>query len=384
MLLRELVEVSTQVSATSKRTAKLALISALLKRAVPAEVPVAVAYLSGELRQRKTNVGYATILAATPSSASEASTLTLLDVDDTFERITNVKAGTGSSRERERLLRDLLVQATDAERDFITRLVVGELRQGALEGIMLDAVARAAEIPLAEIRRAHMMCGNLGVVAEAAFSGGTQALGAFGIEIFRPLSPMLAQSADTVADALERLGNAALEYKLDGARIQVHKRADDVRIYSRNLNEVTDAVPELVDVVRALAARELVLDGEVIAMKPDGRPHDFQMTMKRFGSRRDIAKLQAELPVRPYFFDCLYKDGETLIDHPAADRFSALRDAVGEEWVTSRIVTDDVDKAQPFLQAALTAGHEGLVAKALDAPYEAGRRGASWIKIKVA
>jgi DNA ligase 1 len=384
MLLRELVEVSTQVSATSKRTAKLALISTLLKHVAPAEVPVAVAYLSGELRQRKTNVGYATILAATPSSAAEASTLTLLDVDDAFERITNVKAGTGSNRERERLLRELLARATVPEREFITRLVVGELRQGALEGIMLDALARAAEISLVEIRRAHMMCGNLGVVAEAAFSGGAQALAAFGIELFRPLSPMLAQSADTVAEALERLGNAALEYKLDGARIQVHKRDDEVRIYSRNLNEVTDAVPELVDVVRALHARELVLDGEVIAMKPDGRPHDFQMTMKRFGSRRDIAKLQAELPVRPYFFDCLYRDGTTLIDHPAAERFEVLREAVGNALLTSRMVTGDADIAQPFLQASLQAGHEGLVAKALDAPYQAGRRGASWIKIKVA
>ena len=384
MLLSELVEVSSHVSATSKRTAKLALISELLKRAAPAEVPLAVAYLSGELRQRKTNVGYATIAAVAPSSFAEASTLTLLDVDNAFEQITNVKAGTGSSRERERLLRELFARATDVERDFITRLVVGELRQGALEGIMLDAVARAADIPLAEVRRAHMMCGNLGVVAEAAFSGGTEALGAFGIELFRPLSPMLAQSADTVADALERLGNAALEFKLDGARIQVHKRADDVRIYSRNLNEVTDAVPELVDVVRALPARELVLDGEVIAMKPDGGPHDFQMTMKRFGSRRDVAKLQAELPVRPYFFDCLYRDGATLIDHPAAERFEALREAVGDALLTSRIVTSDAGTAQPFLQAALSAGHEGLVAKALDAPYEAGRRGASWIKIKVA
>jgi DNA ligase 1 len=281
MLLRELVDVSARVSATSKRTAKLALISELLQRASTAEVPVAVAYLSGELRQRKTNVGYATIVAATPPSTSEASTLMLLDVDEAFEQITNVKAGTGSSRERERLLRELFAHATDEERDFITRLVVGELRQGALEGITLDAVARAAGIPLADVRRAHMMCGNLGMVAEAAFAGGAQALGAFGIELFRPLSPMLAQSADTVADALDRLGNAALEFKLDGARIQVHKRADDVRIYSRNLNEVTDAVPELVDVVRALPAYELVLDGEVIAMKPDGRPHDFQMTMKR-------------------------------------------------------------------------------------------------------
>ena len=384
MLLHDLVETSRNVAATSKRTAKLQLISDMLKRAESEEVPVAVAFLSGELRQRKTNVGYATIHAAVPQSAPDAPTLMVRDVDSAFEQIANVKPGSGSNRERERLLRELLARATASERDFITRLVVGELRQGALEGIMLDAVARAAGISAPDVRRAHMMCGDLTVVAEVAMSRGAAALAEFGIQLFRPLQPMLAQSAENVAEALERLGTAALEHKLDGARIQVHKQHDDVRIYSRNLNEVTAAVPEIVDVVRAFPARELVLDGEVIAMKQGGRPHDFQMTMKRFGSRLDIAKLQVSLPVRAFFFDCLYKDGVTLIDHPAAERFAALRAAVGEDAITPRIVTDDVDTAQSFLKDALTAGHEGLVSKALDAPYEAGRRGASWIKIKVA
>jgi DNA ligase 1 len=384
MLLKELIETSQHVAATSSRTTKISRIAELLKHAAPAEVPVVVAFLSGELRQRKTNVGWATMQSAIAGSTPDESTLSILDVDDTFERIANVQTGTGSSRERERLLRELLARATAHEREFIMRLVVGELRQGALEGIMLDAVARAAGIPAADVRRAHMLSGNLTIVADAALQGGAPALASFGIQLFRPLQPMLAQSADDVNDALQRLGTAALEYKLDGARIQVHRQDAEVRIYSRNLNDVTDAVPELVDVVRGLRARELVLDGEVIAIKADGRPHDFQMTMKRFGSRRDVARLRAELPVRPFFFDCLYMDGRTLIDLPAADRFSALYHAVGEEWLAPRTVTDDVDRAQSFLQASLNAGHEGLVAKALDAPYEAGRRGASWIKIKVA
>ena len=384
LALTDIVDVSDRIAATSKRTAKLAETAALLKRAAPEEVPVAVAYLSGELRQRKTNVGYATIHAASSSSAPTEPTLTLLDVDNVFEQIANVQPGSGSNRAREALLRDLLSRATAEERSFIARLIVGELRQGALEGLMLDAVARAAGLPAADIRRAHMLCGSLTVVADAALRGGAPALATFGIQLFRPLQPMLAQSADNVSEAMARIGITALEYKLDGARMQVHRRDDEVRIYSRNLNDVTDAVPELVDVVRTIRAREIVLDGEMIAIKPDGRPHDFQMTMKRFGSRRDIAKLQQDLPVRAFFFDCLYLDGETLIDHPAAERFDAMREAVGEELIAPRIVTGDVAEAESFLRNALNAGHEGLVAKGLDAPYEAGRRGASWIKIKVA
>jgi DNA ligase-1 len=195
---------------------------------------------------------------------------------------------------------------------------------------------------------------------------------------------MLAQTASDVSDALERLGTAAFEHKLDGARIQVHKRDDEIRIYSRRLNDVSDAVPEVVATVRSFAAAELVLDGEVIALKPDGRPHDFQMTMKRFGSRRDVAKLQRELPLQPFFFDCIYSNGDTLIDHAAADRFRALSEAVPERYRVARNIIGDVTNAQSFMLAARAAGHEGLVAKALHAPYEAGRRGNSWLKIKAA
>jgi DNA ligase-1 len=383
MLLAELVDVSRNVAATSKRTAKIAQISAVLRQMQPAEVPIGVAYLSGDIRQRKIGVGYAAIRDAQPDAPAAQPSLQLIDVDAALESIASVAAGAGSNRERQRLLRELFGRATTDEQQFLAHLIFGELRQGALEGIMLDAVARAADIPAADIRRAHMLSGSLPAVAQAAFTGGSSALAGFGVQLFRPLQPMLAQSATDVADALARLGHAAFEYKLDGARIQVHKSNDEVRIYSRRLNEVTDAIPELVAAVQALPARELVLDGEAIAMQANGRPHDFQMTMKRFGRRLDIAKLQVELPMRAFFFDCLYLDGESLLDHKASDRFAALADAV-PELVVTRLVTADVDAAQAFMKDALAAGHEGVVAKALDAPYEAGRRGASWVKVKSA
>jgi DNA ligase 1 len=384
VLLIELVETSRRVTATSSRTAKITLLGEALRSLQPAEVPIGVAYLSGEIRQRKIGIGYAAIRDAQPGTSADQPTLQLLEVDAALEHIANVPAGAGSNRERLRLLRELLARATSDEQSFIAHLLFGELRQGALEGVMLDAVARAAQIPAPEIRRAYMLSGSLPAVAHAALTGGRNALSAFGVQLFRPLQPMLAQSASDVADALARLGEAAFEHKLDGARIQVHKSGDEVRIYSRRLNEVTEAAPELVSVVRGLAARELVLDGEAIVLQANGRPHDFQTTMKRFGRRLDVAKLQVELPMRAFFFDCLYRDGESLLDHSAADRFAALTDAIGPDLGVPRRVTRDEHAARAFMQSSLSAGHEGVVAKALDAPYEAGRRGASWLKIKSA
>ncbi|HEY0671148.1 MAG TPA: ATP-dependent DNA ligase [Longimicrobiales bacterium] len=384
VLLHDLVEVSRRVAATSSRTAKIAELSAALRQMHPAEVPIGVAYLSGDIRQRKIGIGFAAVRDARPDVSADRPSLELIDVDSALENIASVPTGTGSNRERLRLLRELLARGTDQEQHFLARLIFGELRQGALEGIMLDAVARAADIPSADIRRAHMLSGSLPAVAQAALGGGRSSLTAFGVQLFRPLQPMLAQSATDVADALTRLGQAALEYKLDGARIQVHKADDEVRIYSRRLNEVTDAVPELVHAIRALPAHELVLDGEAIALQSNGRPHDFQTTMKRFGRRLDIAKLQAELPMRACFFDCLYRDGVTLLDHPASERFAELQGALGMPLVVPRLVTADLEQAQAFMREALSAGHEGVVAKALDTPYEAGRRGAGWLKVKSA
>lgn len=381
MLLNDLVTTSAEVAATSKRLQKLKSLSELLKRADADEVAIAVSYLSGELRQRKIGIGYAAIRDAQPSASAESPQLTLHEVDDTFEKIAGV-SGAGSTKERLRLLSDLFSRATLEERDFLSRLVFGELRQGANEGLMLDAVARAADIPIAEIRRAHMLSGSLPTVAHAALSGAP--LSAFGIELFRPLQPMLASSAESVDEVLQTLGTAAFEYKLDGARIQVHKKDDEVRIYSRRLNEVTEALPDIVEIVQGFNARELVLDGEVIALQSDGRPHDFQVTMKRFGSRRDVDTLRMETPLTPFFFDCLYFDGATLIDQTGAERFNALTRAVPADMITTRCETSDVAEAEAFMRASLNAGHEGVVAKDLNSPYEAGRRGAGWIKVKAA
>jgi ATP-dependent DNA ligase I len=268
------------------------------------------------------------------------------------------------------------------EQDFLGRLIFGELRQGALEGIMVDAIARAAKVPLAAVRRAHLMAGDLIAVATAALTTGEAALGEFGVQLFRPLQPMLAQSAEDVTDALAQLGRGAFEYKLDGARIQVHKQGSDVRIYSRTLHDVTASVPELVEAVQALPARELVLDGEAIALRADGSPQPFQTTMRRFGRKLDVERLRNELPLRPFFFDALQLDGETLIDRPGSERFSALSSAAPEALLVPRRIIEDAADAEAFLERARAAGHEGLVAKALAAPYDAGRRGSSWLKVK--
>jgi DNA ligase-1 len=259
---------------------------------------------------------------------------------------------------------------------------VGELRQGALEGVMLDALAMAADLPAADVRRAVTFAGGIGPVARAAFEGGASALTRFSIRVMQPVLPMLAQAAQDVESALAQLGAAILEWKLDGARVQVHKQGDEVRVFTRNLNDVTGAVPEVLDVVRAASARSLILDGEAIALRSDGRPHPFQLTMRRFGRKLDVQALRSELPLSVFFFDCLYLDGAPLVDRPASARHDLLRSALPAHAVTPSLVTNKTEKAQAFYESALAQGHEGVMAKALDAVYEAGRRGAGWLKVK--
>ncbi|MDL1862292.1 ATP-dependent DNA ligase, partial [Betaproteobacteria bacterium PRO7] len=266
--------------------------------------------------------------------------------------------------------------------DFLVRLLVGELRQGALEGVMIEAIAAAAGVALAAVRRAAMFAGDLGAVARAALTEGAAGLARFAIELQRPVQPMLAQPAEDIADALARLGTAALEWKLDGARVQVHKAGDDVRVFTRNLNEVTAAVPEIVEAVRAAPARELILDGEAIALAAGGAPQPFQVTMRRFGRKLDVDALRAELPLAAFFFDVLRRDGDSLVERPARERFAALAEALPSALVVPRLVTSDASAAQAFYAEALARGHEGVMAKALDAPYEAGSRGAAWLKVK--
>jgi DNA ligase-1 len=378
----DLVETSLAVGRTGSRLEKVGALAALLRRLDPEEVGIAVSFLSGVPVQGRIGLGWA-LLRRAESPPAGAATLTLHDVDAAFAALA-ATTGSGSGAKRERLLRDLLARATKEEQEFLTRLIFGELRQGALEGVLTDTVARAAGIPAGVVRRAAMMSGDLALVAREALAGGEEALGRFTLVLMRPIDPMLADAADTVDAALARLGRAAFEWKLDGARIQVHKDGGEVRVFSRNLRDVTAAAPEVVTAVQGLAADRAVLDGEVIALRPDGTPHPFQVTMRRFGRRLDVERTRAELPLTPFFFDCLLRDGEPLIDRPQHERFGALCELAPAASIVPHAVTGSASEAQSFLDAALARGHEGVVAKALDAPYAAGRRGQAWLKIKSA
>jgi len=378
--LAELVTASQRVGATASRLKKVAELAALLRRLQPEEIEIAVAYLSGETRQGKLGIGYAT-LAAARSGGARSGSLELRAVDDALDALGKT-TGKGSAAERARKLGELFARATRSEQDFLVRLLVGELRQGALEGVMLDAIAQAAELPAADVRRAAMYAGGLPAVARAALVDGASGLAKFSIRLLQPVQPMLAQPAEDVTDALEQLGTAAVDWKLDGARVQVHKAGSEVRVFTRNLNDVTAAVPEIVAAVRPLPARELILDGEAIALAPGGAPQPFQVTMRRFGRKLDVDAVRRELPLSVFFFDVLRRDAEDLVDRPARDRLEALADALPKPLVIPRIVTADLAAAEGFFKDAIRRGHEGVVAKSLESPYEAGRRGASWLKVK--
>jgi DNA ligase-1 len=378
--LADLVRTSAQVAGSASRLAKTRLIADFLRTLEPDEVEIALPYLSGDTRQGKLALGYATLQPALGSPAA-APTLTLQDVDRAFSELKSTR-GKGSARERAEALKSLLGRATADEQDFLLRLIVGELRQGALEGVMLDALALAADLPASEVRRAATFAGGMPAVAKAALAGGATALTQFSVRLMQPVLPMLAQPAADVETALAQLGSAILEWKLDGARVQVHKAGDEVRVFTRNLNDVTPVVPEIVASVRAAAAHSLILDGEAIALRADGRPHPFQLTMRRFGRKLDVEALRRELPLSVFFFDCLYRDGTPLVDRPASERHDLLRAALPPQAVTPSVVTSDLEKAKAFYEGALAQGHEGIMAKAMDAAYEAGRRGAGWLKVK--
>jgi DNA ligase-1 len=383
MFLADLVKTSSLVTQTSSRLKKIEHLTDCLRRLARHEIEIGVAYLSGDLRQGRIGIGPSVLSAAMSASSAESPGLTLTQVDEAFERIAGT-TGTGSAAERTRLLAGLLARATHDEQQFLARLVLGELRQGALEGVMVEAIARASAVPAREIRTAAMVAGDLIAVARAALGEGPSGLDRFSIEVLRPVQPMLAQSTDNVDDAMEHLSTAALEYKMDGARVQVHKAGDDVRVFSRRLNDVTAAVPEIVQVVRGLPSNEIILDGETIALQPDGVPHPFQTTMRRFGRKLDVNAMREALPLSTFFFDCLHLDGDTLLGQPAEARFTALSETLPAGLLIPRRVTDKEDEAQAFLEEALSRGHEGLMAKSLAAPYEAGNRGSSWLKIKPA
>ena len=378
--LAEVVRASAAVAATSSRLAKVKVIADCLRALEPHEIEVALPYLSGDIRQGKLTLGYATLRSAAGAAAAIPA-LTIAEVDAAFEALKTVK-GKGSTTERQRRLKELFAKATAEEQDFLVRLIVGELRQGALEGVMLEAVAAAADLPAAEVRRAATFAGGIAQVARAALSGGRTALERFAIRLMQPVLPMLAQPSEDVQAALGALGTALFEWKLDGARVQVHKSGDEIRVFTRNLNDVTASVEEVVRAARAARARSLILDGEAIALRADGRPHPFQVTMRRFSRKLDVDSARRELPLSVFFFDCLLRDDEPLVDRGARERHDILREALPAVYVTPSLLTGELAAAQAFYDDALAHGHEGLMAKALDAPYEAGRRGAGWLKLK--
>ena len=380
MLLDHVVVTSTDVGAASSRLAKIARIAELLNSADPGEVAVVVSWLSGELPQRQIGVGWAA-LRTLPAPAAEPS-LSVADVDAAFSAI-GALAGKGSQARRAELIGDLFAAATEPEQVFLRRLLGGELRQGALAGVMADAVARAGGIPATAVRRAAMLGGDLPGVAAAALTGGAAALADFTLRVGRPVGPMLAQTSTGVGDALHRLGGEAVfEAKLDGARVQIHRSGDEVTVYTRSLDDVTARLPEVVEATLALPVTDMIADGEAIALRPDLRPHRFQVTASRFGRSVDVGAARAAQPLSVFFFDLLHLDGTDLLDEPAHVRAAALDAVVPARHRVDRLVTADAVAAQEFLDRTLAAGHEGVMAKSLSSPYEAGRRGAGWLKVK--
>lgn len=378
-LLAHLVEVSQAVANTPSRNEKVQRLADYLRRLQPRLVPLAVAYLSGEPRQRQTGVGSASLRELPPPATSPG--LTLDQVDAGLERMSCV-AGPGAQQERRRLLAELMGRATSAEQNFLVRLLLGELRQGALEGVMLEAVARAAQVPLGELRRALMLRGDLGLVAEAALRAGRAGLRSFRLQVGRPLQPMLAQSAPSVDAALARVGTGAVEWKLDGVRVQIHRLGDEVLVFTRSLDDITDRVPELVEAARGLPARAVVLDGEAIALRADGRPRPFQVTAGRLGTRLQVERLRASVPLTLFLFDLLHLEGEDLIDLPAGQRYAQLVQLAPPALLIPHLVTCEPSQARRFMEEAIGVGHEGVVVKSLSSTYEAGRRGVGWIKVK--
>ena len=383
MLLKDLVAASRTVGATRSRRTKVEALAAALREAAPEQIETATAYLSGVLRQRRTGLGWRSLSDLPPPAAE--STLTIDQVHQSFEKVSAV-SGSGSRTARTTMVHDLFGKATAGEQDYLRKLVTGELRQGALDGLMLEAIAAAADVPATAVRRASMLSGATIPVAVAALTEGEPALARFGLEVGRPLRPMLASSAPDVAAAFATAGptgqEVAVDCKVDGIRIQVHKYDGRVAVFTRTLDEITDRLPEVVEPVSDLPARSLVLDGEAIALDREGRARPFQETAARTASRVDVGVLRARVPLASYFFDLLHLDGVDLVDLPARKRFAKLSQALPATLVVPRLVTHDVSAATRFFEDMVKAGHEGVVVKSLEVAYEAGRRGSAWVKVK--
>ncbi|MDX3358354.1 ATP-dependent DNA ligase [Streptomyces sp. ME02-6978.2a] len=382
MLLHRLARVSREVAATSARSRKTALLAELFRAAEPEDVPVVIPYLAGRLPQGRLGIGWK--LLGTPVPPADEPSLTVREVD---ARLTAIGAvtGTGSQTARGRLLGALMAAATEEEQRFLVGLLTGEVRQGALDALAAEGLAAATGAAPADVRRAVMLAGSLQTVARALLAEGPSALGAFRLTVGRPVLPMLAHTASSVTSAVEKLGACAVEEKLDGIRVQVHRDGEVVRVYTRTLDDITDRLPEVSAAARELAQGRFVLDGEVIALDEEGRPRSFQETAGRVGSRVDVDRAAAAVPVSPVFFDVLSVDGRDLLDLPFAERHTELARLVPEPLRVRRVVVtgpEESARAEAFLAATLERGHEGVVVKSLDAPYSAGRRGASWLKVK--
>jgi DNA ligase-1 len=376
MLLSRVVAVSDRVASTRSRKAKSAAIAELLSDAMVEEIPIVVGFLSGVPRQGKVGIGWAAVADLQPPTDPGPG----LDVGivDAFLESFPAISGPGSQERRAVALRELVTDAAPDEVQFLRRLLTGELRQGALEGVMVDAIAAAFEVPVVAVRRAAMLSGDLGRTAVVAASTGEEGLRGVGMTVLTAIQPMLAASAPDVGAALDQLGSALIEWKLDGTRIQAHRRGEEVRIFTRNLNDVTDRLPGIVDCLLSLDVESVILDGESMALAGDGGPVPFEQTMSEFGS----AGPSGELELKPFWFDILHLDGVDLIDRPLTDRRRALASIVPPEALIPQIATPDPEEAAAFLAEARALRHEGVMVKDPGSTYEAGRRGSAWIKVK--
>ncbi|MEU9640971.1 ATP-dependent DNA ligase [Streptomyces sp. NPDC048188] len=382
MLLARLAQVSREVAATSARSRKTVLLAELFREAEAEDVPVVIPYLAGRLPQGRIGVGWKVL--GRPVPPADAPTLTVRDVDARLTRLGAV-SGAGAQAERTRQVGELMGAATEEEQRFLIGLLTGEVRQGALDAAAVEGLAAATQAPPADVRRAVMLAGSLQTVAEALLADGPAALSAFRLTVGRPVLPMLAHSASSVAEAVGKLGAAAVEEKLDGIRVQVHRDGGTVRIYTRTLDDITDRLPEVTQAALALPGERFILDGEAISLDADGRPRSFQETAGRVGSRTDVATAARALPVSAVFFDVLSVDGRDLLDLPLTERHAELARLVPEPLRVRRTLVHDAGDtgaAEEFLARTLERGHEGVVVKGLDAAYSAGRRGASWLKVK--
>ncbi|GAA1805331.1 ATP-dependent DNA ligase [Agromyces neolithicus] len=374
MLLDELVTTTDTVAATRSRLAKVDALADLLGRLEPDEIAPAVGFLVSRARQGRVGVGWRG-LAAAMGDATDVPGLTVADLDHSLDRLAAL-AGAGSSGERARELRELTARATEREQDFIGRVLLGDMRTGALEGVLMDAIARAADRPGDSVRRAAMLSGDLGETARLALTGTAVELDAVGLVVGRPVLPMLAATAASPSEAIVAVGEASVEYKLDGARIQVHRAGDDVRVFTRNLADITHRLPEVVEVVQAMPVRDVILDGETLSLDEDGGPRPFQETLSRFSAERARATV-----LHPWFFDVLHVDGRDLLDEPLSARLAELERIAPGHRIPGE-VTADAEVGERVSTEALAAGHEGIVVKAIGSTYAAGRRGSSWIKVK--